>query len=193
MKNFTLLFAALFALMLTSCQKEAAEDFIISKGDDLSSQTFDQVLNVSTNNKISPKKNVSQYLQEEENFSLFYEALVHTNLASLMDGNNITVFAPNNATMKKLLEKGNYSMIKEIQPQALKKIMMCHISVTGQHVIDATERGKEVEILHENQFAYMKTTDGTVTLGVSKTNIYIANQQQTNGIIHQVSGLLMPQ
>jgi len=150
-------------------------------------QTIGQVLDVS------PKKNISLFLQEEENFSLFYEALVHTDLASLMVGNNITVFAPNNAAMKKLLEKGKYSMIQEIQPQALKQIMMCHISLTGQHTIDATERGKEVEILHENQFAYMKTTDGSVKLGTSITNIYIANQQQTNGIIHQVSGLLMPQ
>ena len=186
MKNFTLLFAALFALMMTSCQKEAAEELTITKGDDLTTQTFDQVLDVS------PKKNISQFLQEDANFSLFYEALEHTNLASLIMGNNITVFAPNNAAMKKLLEKGKYNMIQEIQPKVLKQIMMCNISLTGKHIIDSTERGKEVQVLHENQPLFMKTTDGTLHLGSSTANVYIANQQQTNGIIHQISGLLMP-
>ena len=188
MKNFTLLFAALFALILTSCQKEAADDFLISKGDDFTTQQADQTLVYKT----APKEDISQYIQDDADFSLFYKALVHTDLVSILKQNNITVFAPNNDVIKKLLEKGKYNTIQDINPSFLKPIMMSHISITGTHTLDSSVRGKEIQTLHENQLAYMKTTDGTVTLGSSITNILIANQPQTNGIIHQVSSLLMP-
>lgn len=187
MKNFTLFFAALFAILLTSCQKEALHELPTANNNDLTTQTVGTPLNVS------PKKNIAQYLQDDTDFKLFYEALVHSNLASFVTSSNITVFAPNNSAMQKLLQKGNYTMIQEIQPNELKQIMMCHISVTGQHVLDSNERGKDVEILHENQTVYMKTTDGTIHYGNMKTNIYVANQQQTNGVIHKISNILLPQ
>lgn len=188
MKNFTLFFAALFAILLTSCQKEALHELpTFDDGENLTTQTVGQALNVS------PKKNIAEYLQDDADFKLFFEALVHSGLASYVTSNNITVFAPNNAAMQSYLNKGGYTMVQEIQPNALMQIMMCHISVTGQHFLVSTERGKDVEILHENQTVYMQTTDGTIHYGNMKTNIYVENQQQTNGVIHKISNILLPQ
>lgn len=189
MKNFTLLFAALFAVLLTSCQKEGLNE--LTENNDLTEQSFDTALNISGKN--SPKKTIAQFLQDDENFSLFYEALEHTNLVSLVSSvSDITVFAPNNLAMKALLGKGQYGSIQEIQPALLKKIMYAHISITGMHTISSDERGQEIAVLYENKGIYMKTTDATLHFGNSVTNIDIANQQQTNGIIHQINGVLIP-
>jgi len=185
MKNFTLLFAAIFTLVLTSCQKVSMEDFHITE---LNKEKIDQVENVSL------KQNIAQFIQEDANFSLFHDALVHTDLDYLLStGDNITVFAPNNDAMKKLMLKGLFTTVEEIEVSYLKEIMMCHISISGEHFIDATARGKEVETLLKNQNVYMSTADISVTLGKSTADVYVANRQQTNGIIHQISSFLMPQ
>jgi len=188
MKNYTFLFAALFAILFTSCVKEELHETPTFNNNDLTVQNQME----ETFLDVSPKLNIGQYLKDEDNFSIFYDALVHTGLTPILNTNNITVFAPNNTAMSKLLAKGNYATVKEFPPSQLKTIMMCHISINGEYVLDGKERGQDIQLYKEGEMVYMRTTDATLHLNSSISNIYIVNKQQTNGILHLISSVMIP-
>ncbi len=188
MKNYTLLFAAIFAVLLTSCQKEELKEF--SPTNDTTIQSYDTPDKILE--KTSPKKNIAQYLQEAEDFSLFYQALEHAKMSNVLMTKDITVFAPNNLVMKTFLGKGKYGNVQDVEPELLKTIMMAHISVTGVHTIDSSKRGQDIEVLYQPKSIYMKTTDGSLQFGNLISYINIADQHHINGVIHQIDGVLIP-
>jgi len=190
MKNYTLLFAALFVFFLTSCEKEIISEIepvnSTETQNDLSTQTFD------TPTDVSGKGNIIETIQNNPDFSLFNEALHYTGLNKYLHLNGITVFAPNNDAMEILLENNGFTYIKGFPKEDLEQIIKAHISITGIHYIHSSVRGFEVEVLLEKEMLYINTSLKLVHFGSLKSPIYLPNQKHNNGMVHFIKSVIMP-
>lgn len=151
-----------------------------------------------------PTKTIWELVQSTEGLDSLEKYLgVYPDLvATLGASGTFTLFAPNNDAFVNLLATPGFpAQITSINPDIIKNVLAYHISVTSYLKADLTS-GKQVTTLATGQGVDVNSTDkvvvnadGTLLTGSSNAAIAItsANKKATNGVMHVVGSVLIPQ
>ena len=208
-----LIFCALtsFLFILSSCQKEEIQPTDSSENDDLIEVTIPNAPNstLSVNNgntsnttNTSNTSNTSntnniltlvQYLENHDKFSIFYEALVKTEMADQVDTNgHFTFFVPDNQAFQTFFTNNNWTTLDDVPTNILTLIVKFHISETQVTIEDLTN-GVNVPIMFNDKNVYINIDDPNnpfVVLGLTSADVIESDMMQSNGVIHHINGVL---
>lgn len=137
--------------------------------------------------------NVTDYLKENDEYSMFLEMLEITNYASFMNTyGTYTVFLPTNDAVKKYLSDVGAASLKEVPIEDLKEIVKLHILDQEVATTSFTD-GKIATPSQQGQFLITgaANVDGVSSITVNKSaKITISNLDVGNGIIHVIDKVL---
>jgi len=151
-----------------------------------------------------PTKTIWELVQSTEGLDSLEKYLgVYPDLvATLGASGTFTLFAPNNDAFVNLLATPGFpAQITSINPDIIKNVLAYHISVTSYLKADLTS-GKQVTTLATGQGVDVNSVDkivvnadGTLLTGSSNNAIAITggNKKATNGVMHVVGSVLIPQ
>ena len=137
--------------------------------------------------------NVTDYLKDNEDYSMFLEMLEITNYASFMNTyGTYTVFVPNNDAVKKYLSDVGATSLKDVPLEDLKEIVKLHILDQRVATPSFTD-GKIGTPSQQGQFLITGAANigGVSSITVNKTaSITSSNVPVGNGIIHVIDQVL---
>lgn len=165
--------------------------FWAMSGDDENTQQSTQSNSSQTSQEAMPKeetKNIVEVASANPDFSTLVTAVKAAGLVETLSGTGpFTVFAPTNAAFEKLPAGTLESLLAN--PDQLKKVLTYHVvsgKVTADQVVELTEattvQGQKVKISVNN--GSVKVNDSNVT----STDI-----MTSNGVIHVIDTVLLPQ
>lgn len=214
MRLITTLTLATIFLILTSCQKEDiqpttpevtqqnppnTQDTTLTTGNtttdpDSTSTTGSTTTDPdSTTTNTTNEFSVLEFIKNENDFSLFYEALSRTGFKDDIGGDGpYTIFVPDNQAFQNFLDANNWDSLDDISPSVLGLVVQFHISNSEVMIGDLTI-GTFVPILFNNKelFINLDNTDAPfVVLGLTQANITASDNMQTNGVVHRIDGVL---
>lgn len=137
--------------------------------------------------------NITEYLKQDEKYSMFLEMLEITNFASFMNTyGTYTMFLPTNDAVKQYLKDVGASSLKEIPLKDLQDIVKLHI--LDQEVM--TTSFTDGKIATPSQYGQFLITgavniDGKSSITINKTaKIIVSNVEVGNGVIHVIDKVL---
>lgn len=137
--------------------------------------------------------NITDYLKENNDYSMFLEMLEITNYASFMNTyGTYTVFLPTNDAVKKYLSDVGAASLKDVPVEDLKEIVKLHI-LDQEVVTTSFTDGKISTPSQQGQFLITGATnvDGVSSVTVNKTaRIVASNVEVGNGVIHVIDKVL---
>ncbi|MBF4470717.1 fasciclin domain-containing protein [Flavobacterium sp. HJJ] len=137
--------------------------------------------------------NITEYLRENPDYSMFLEILDITNYASYMNTyGTFTLFLPTNDAVKQYLKDLGVSSLKEVPIEDLKKIAKLHILDKTIATTSFTD-GKIAPPTFYGQYLITGAANinGVSSTTVNKTsNIVISNILAGNGVIHVIDKVL---
>jgi len=137
--------------------------------------------------------NITEYLRENPDYSMFLEILDYTNYASFMNTyGTYTFFLPTNDAVKKYMADLGVSSIKEIPMEDLKNLVKMHILDKAIATTSFTD-GKIATPTFYGQYLITGAANinGVSSTTVNKTsNIVVSNIAAGNGIIHVIDKVL---
>lgn len=137
--------------------------------------------------------NITEYLRENPDYSMFLEILDLTNYASFMNTyGTYTLFLPTNDAVKQYLVDLGVSSLKEVPIEDLQDIVKIHI-IDKTIPTTAFTDGKIASPTLYGQFLITGATNinGVSSTTVNKTsNIIVSNIPAGNGIIHAIDKIL---
>lgn len=150
--------------------------------------TFVSISLADGHEKKGSDKDIVTIAVESGNFNTLAKALTETGLVEALQGDGpFTVFAPTDDAFAKLPEGTIESLLND--KETLKTILLYHVvsgSVTSKEVVTLdkaeTLAGKNVNI---------KVNDGSVMINDSK--VIAADVEASNGIIHIIDTVLIPE
>lgn len=136
----------------------------------------------------SSNKDIVTIAVESGKFNTLAKALTETGLVEALKGKGpFTVFAPTDEAFAKLPKGTMESLLKD--KEALKKILLYHV-VSGNVTSTEVMKLKKAETL-EGQDVKIQITDGAVMINNSK--VTIADVMASNGVIHIIDTVLIPE
>lgn len=128
--------------------------------------------------------------QKDGRFSILVSAVVKAGLVDALRGSGLTVFAPTDDAFKALLKAMDITAAELLANPDLGAILKYHVlgaEVDAKAAIAAD--GKSVKTLQGGEVA-ISVVDGSVFVNDSK--VIIADIKASNGIIHAINKVLMP-
>jgi len=123
-----------------------------------------------------------------DNFSILVEAVVKAGLAETLSGPGpFTIFAPTNAAFEELFDALNVNGIEDLSAEALIPILQYHV-VSGNVLSTDLTDGPVPTLNGDISF----DLSGPVTINGS-SEVIATDIQGTNGVIHVIDGVLLPQ
>jgi uncharacterized surface protein with fasciclin (FAS1) repeats len=142
-----------------------------------------------------PSKNIVQNAINSKDHSTLVAAVKAAGLVDTLEGKGpFTVFAPTNAAFNKLPSGTVDSLVKPENKAKLTKILADHVVPGKLEASDLTD-GKKLKTVEGEDLTVKRSGDTVIivdTKGDSST-VTIANVNQSNGVIHVVDTVLMPQ
>ena len=136
----------------------------------------------------SSKKDIVTTAVEAGNFNTLATALTEAGLIEALQGDGpFTVFAPSDDAFAKLPEGTIESLLKD--KEALTKVLLYHV-VSGEVTSKEVVKLKKAETL-EGEYITIKTTDDGVM--INNSNIIGADIMASNGVIHVIDTVLLPE
>lgn len=139
--------------------------------------------------------NISTFLKNSEDYSLFYEALTRTKVSSYLDAwGTYTVFAPNNAAMQAYLQQRGKQSVADVAESDLKFMV-------NQHIVTdtvSTSNFRDGKITKNSVAGLFITTGVRNESGVSEiilnkeAVIILPNQRTGNGLVHGIDKVFTP-
>ena len=174
MKNFTKTFISTMLLA-----------FLI-----LTLPVFSMYSNAST--QVKEDKNIVETAKSDGRFNTLVEALNKANLVNTLEGKgNFTVFAPTDDAFKKLPDGTVENLLKTENKDALKDILLYHVSKDNLSSADILKLdGKKITLLN-GKTANISVKNGAVFINNAK--IIITDIPASNGIIHVIDAVLIPE
>lgn len=151
-------------------------------------------------NKVMSPPNVVDFALNNPAFSSLVAALTRsdnmTNFVEVLSGEGpFTVFAPTNAAFDALLAgNADWNTLADIPVGTLDAVLKYHV-VGANAQSDELTNGQELSTLNGDLIT-VSTTDGvslSTTSGQSAVGVAIPDVQGTNGVVHAVSSVLVPQ
>lgn len=137
--------------------------------------------------------NITDYLRQNDDYSMFLEMLEITNYASFMNTyGTYTLFLPNNEAVKKYLAEVGAASLKDVPLADIQEIVKLHILDQEVPTTSFTD-GKIATPSQQGQFIITGATNigGVSSITVNKTALITAsNVEVGNGVIHQINKLL---
>jgi uncharacterized surface protein with fasciclin (FAS1) repeats len=180
MKHFMLL-AAVAAIGLTPVAAYAGNHSSNKKGDhNMQTAQAEQVV----------QQDIVDIALADDNFSTLVAALQAADLVSALKGDGpFTVFAPTNDAFAKLPEGTVENLLMPENKAKLAKILTYHV-VPGS-VPSSAAAGKKVEL--DTLAGIKANVDGTNGVNIAGANVVSADIEASNGIIHVIDNVMLPQ
>ena len=126
---------------------------------------------------------------DNENFSILVDAVVKAGLVDALSAEGpFTVFAPTNAAFEELFSALDISGIDELSAEQLIPILTYHV-VAGNVLSSDLENG-EVSTLNSSSNIMVDLSSG---VKINNSNVVAANIQGTNGVVHVIDKVLLPE
>lgn len=145
---------------------------------------------------------ISDYVASSPNYTTLQNALQTADLNETLKGTDqYTLFAPSNASFKKLPAATQAGLLEGANRDALRQVLSYHV-VKG--VVDAAELGRRIEAgggkaqlqtLAGTTLTARVGSNGRVTLTDERGNsatVETTDVRQSNGVVHGISAVLMP-
>ncbi len=189
-RSLGILFFA-FAFIFTSCQQESLPEVL--KTADLSSNASPAAT--------KGEKSIGTIAIENGNFTQLVDALVYTGLAdTFVNGTDQhTVFAPTDAAFEDLYTALNITSIRDLPVDLVKNVLLYHVT-DGRRFSNSVlpkKKTKEIQTLNGKSF-YVNAGGGIDTNDAdqddnAQINFALANISASNGVIHVIDHVLLPQ
>lgn len=151
--------------------------------------------------KVMKLNKVLDFIANNDDFSSLNDALRDsrhtTDFISFLSGNGpFTIFTPNNAAFKALLDSNDsWNSLGDIPIEVLDKVLKYHVVNDANVLSTSLKNNQEIEMLGSGKVTVELTTDGaklktdgnTTPVTISKTDV-----QNTNGVLHVVNEVLLP-
>ncbi len=141
--------------------------------------------------KMEDKKNLVTIAAENEDFSTLVAAVKAAGLAdALTNAENITIFAPTNAAFAKLPAGAVADLLKPENKEKLQSVLKYHVAdqkIKGKYLLNGTT---EVNTLQGTTIMIEKSENGVTVDGA---NVTAADIKGSNGIIHVIDTVIMPE
>lgn len=132
-------------------------------------------------------KNIIETASGDQQFSTLVEAITAANLVETLSGPGpITVFAPTNEAFKKLPEGALQALL--IDTDKLKSVLTYHV-VAGKVMSVDVMKMKEATTV-EGSSLHIDTQNG---VQINKSKVTSADIECSNGVIHIIDTVLMPE
>lgn len=136
----------------------------------------------------NPTKNIVETAADAGNFTILKKALKATGLDETLKGGNFTVFAPTDEAFNKLPAGTLDNLLKD--KEALKKILLYHVVEGKLMAKDVVGKSELKTVQGSNAKIYNKTEKNKVK--INKSKIIKTDIVATNGVIHAIDTVLMP-
>ncbi|CAN5517868.1 hypothetical protein BH23BAC1_BH23BAC1_15170 [soil metagenome] len=151
------------------------------------------IIHAINNVLLPPSQNIVEIAAEEDDFSLLVRAVTRAGLAeTLSTTDGLTVFAPNNAAFEAAgLDEAT---IDATSVEDLTNILTYH--VIAARVFSSDLSNDDAETLQGGSVTTSISSGGATVRGASNesaSNIVAANILATNGVIHVIDQVLLPQ
>lgn len=149
------------------------------------------ISNANTAKETAPDKNVVEIAIADERFSILVEAVSKAGLVDALSADGpFTVFAPTNDAFEMLFKDLGINGIEDLTVDQLSPILLYH--VVGGKVMAADVTSGNVSTLNDDSKLEMDAGKSGVTINES-TNIIITDIEGTNGVIHVIDKVLVPE
>jgi len=126
---------------------------------------------------------------DNPNFSILVSAVVKAGLADALSGAGpFTVFAPTNDAFEALFMELGVSGVEDLTTQQLTPILLYHV-VQG-NVLSTDLANGEVGTLYESNTLQIDLTSG---VKINDSNVIAADIQGSNGVVHVIDKVLLPE
>jgi len=151
-------------------------------------EAFNGIIHVI--DKVLLPPNVVDIAIANDNFEHLVAAVVKADLAGTLSGDGpFTIFAPTDAAFEALFEALEVDGIDDLSAETLTPILLYHV-VSGNVRSDQVSTGM-VSTLNEGSMLDIDTSSGVTING--DTNVTATDIQGTNGVIHVIDKVLLPE
>lgn len=143
--------------------------------------------------KVDPGSNLLQVLNQQDNLSLFADAINRTGFSNVIQKEhlNFTLFAPNNAAFTTYLQEAGYAALSEIPAEALTDLVGYHITF-GLSLGSSLDSARLIDTFDDRRiFVFATNSSPTITLN-NQAQVVETNKIANNGIIHTLDKVLTP-
>ena len=136
-----------------------------------------------------PKQTIFQIAKDSDDFNTLVAALEATGLDAVLDGEDeeYTVFAPTDAAFEALLEQLEISAGDLLENPDLENILTYHVT-SGRQLAETVVTLTEIEMVNGETVS----VDGT-TLNDGQAEVVTTDIEASNGVIHVIDGVLLPE
>ncbi len=141
--------------------------------------------------KVILPANIVNHAINNPNFSILVEAVVKAGLVDALSGSGpFTVFAPTNEAFNKLFAQLGISGISDLTAEQLTPILLYH--VVAANVVASQVASGLVPTLKDGSSLNVTVNNMGVTLN-SDVKVIATDVQGTNGVIHAIDAVLLPE
>ena len=152
------------------------------------------VVSLASNDKSaknSPTMNIVDIAVADERFSILVDAVSKAGLVEALSAEGpYTVFAPTNDAFEMLFKDLGVKGVDDLSADQLKPILLYH--VLGAKVMSADVKSGKVETLNGSAWLMIDADKSGVTLN-NNSKVVIADVEGTNGVIHVIDRVLVPE
>jgi transforming growth factor-beta-induced protein len=139
--------------------------------------------------KVILPPNVVNIAIDNENFSILVSAVVKAGLVDALSADGpFTVFAPTNAAFEELFSMLGISGIDDLTADQLTPILTYHV-VSG-NVLSSDLKSGSVGTLNASNSLTVDVSSG---VKINESNVLVADIQGTNGVVHVIDKVLIPE
>lgn len=150
--------------------------------------------------KVIALPTVVTFVAADPSFSLLLQALTATGLttdfvAALSGNGPFTVFAPTNAAFQALLNSNPaWNTLADVPTDLLEKVLLYHVTGAGNVRASNLVDGQTVNTLANESFTIRLANGGaSIETGQNTANIIFTDVQATNGVVHVIDSVLLPE
>lgn len=141
--------------------------------------------------EMSDKKDIVETASSKEDFSTLVTAVSEAGLVEALQGDGpFTVFAPTNDAFAALPDGTVETLLMDENIDQLQAILKLHVVAGKIKSKDIAEGTTEVETLGGETIEVVNT-GGTITVGGAE--VIMADVYTSNGVIHAIDGVILPE
>ncbi|GAB3993487.1 hypothetical protein GCM10028807_28820 [Spirosoma daeguense] len=138
---------------------------------------------------VAAPKTITDYIQENSQFSLIRAAIAHAGLADALKATNLTLFAPNDAAVQ-ASGIASEAVIKALPKEQVKALVLYHVLYSPVSTSAIPSGLNSVETANKGVAFLNKNNNGTIY--INQAQITQADISVANGTVHVIDKVLNP-